>query len=217
MIGRAEYLRRWSALHGGYDPTASRLVGGWLSVSYLMARPLAAARVPPDVVTLLGGAGAAVAVWCAALGGRWALASAAAVVGSAVLDGLDGAVAVLTDRATRWGSVLDSVVDRVSDALLVTTFWLLGAPGTLAVVGGVAMGLHEYARARAAASGMPDIGLVTVGERPTRVIVTAAFLLGCGLHVDAAASWATAGAAAWAGLGSVGLGQLLVVVRRRLR
>jgi CDP-diacylglycerol--glycerol-3-phosphate 3-phosphatidyltransferase len=217
VIGRVEYLQRWSALHGGYDPAASRLVGGWLSVSYRLARPLAAARVPPDLVTLLGGAGAVAAVAFAAQGGRWALAAAAAVVVSAVLDGLDGAVAVLTDRASGWGSVLDSVVDRVCDALLVATFWLLGAPGPLVVLGGVAMGLHEYARARAAASGMPEIGLVTVAERPTRVAVTAAFLIGCGLHVDAAAAWATAGAAAWAGLGSVGLGQLLVVVRRRLR
>jgi len=54
-----------------------------------------------------------------------------------------------------------------------------------------------------------------VWERPTRVIVTAAFLLCAGLFADDV--WASLGAAAWVGLGVVGLGQLLIVVRRRLR
>jgi CDP-diacylglycerol--glycerol-3-phosphate 3-phosphatidyltransferase len=78
------------------------------------------------------------------------------------------------------------------------------------------MGLQEYARARAGNAGMTEIGVVTLWERPTRVIVTALFLLGAGIYLDAAAGWATAGAAAWATLGAVGLSQLLVVVRRRL-
>ncbi|HVN11926.1 MAG TPA: hypothetical protein VMT69_07520, partial [Kineosporiaceae bacterium] len=66
-------------------------------------------------------------------------------------------------------------------------------------------------------AGMPEIGVVTVSERPTRVIVSAMFLLGAGLYPAASATWATAGAAALTTLGVAGLGQLLVVVRRRLR
>jgi CDP-diacylglycerol--glycerol-3-phosphate 3-phosphatidyltransferase len=62
---------------------------------------------------------------------------------------------------------------------------------------------------------MSEVGVITVWERPTRVIVTAAFLLCAGLFADEV--WAGLGAAAWVGLGMVGLGQLLVVVRRRLR
>jgi CDP-diacylglycerol--glycerol-3-phosphate 3-phosphatidyltransferase len=213
---RAEYLAGWSALHGGYDPAASRLVDGWLTLTYVLARPLAAARVPPDLVTVLGGGVAAGAVALAALGGRWAAVAAAVVVVSGVVDNLDGAVAVLTGRASRWGSVLDSAVDRVADCCFVATFWVLGAPGGLVVAGGALMGLHEYVRARALAAGMSDVGTITVWERPTRVITTAMFLLGCGIHTGDAATWATAGAAAWIGLGVVGLGQLLVVVRRRL-
>jgi CDP-diacylglycerol--glycerol-3-phosphate 3-phosphatidyltransferase len=64
---------------------------------------------------------------------------------------------------------------------------------------------------------MPEVGVVTVSERPTRVIVTAMFLLGAGLYADAAAGWAAAGAGAWTTIGTVGLVQLLVAVRRKLR
>ena len=71
----------------------------------------------------------------------------------------------------------------------------------------------EAARARAGASGMSEVGVVTVWERPTRVIVTATFLGSAALLDD---PWPTLGAAAWVGLGVVGLAQLLVVVRRRL-
>ena len=49
------------------------------------------------------------------------------------------------------------------------------------------MFLQEYTRARAAAGGMAEIGVVTVWERPTRVIVTAMFVLGAGIYVSAAA------------------------------
>jgi len=82
---------------------------------------------------------------------------------------------------------------------------------------GALMGLQEYARARAGAAGMAEVGVITVWERPTRVVVTAMFLLGAGIYVGQGAAWATWGAWAWLGLGVVGLAQLLVVVRRRLR
>lgn len=213
---RPQYFDEWARLHGGYDPRGSRLVGGWLTLTYVLARPLALARFSPNVLTLIGGLVASTPIGLAALGSRWVLLASATVVVAGVLDNLDGAVAVLTGKSSRWGYVLDSLVDRLADALFVAVFWFLGAPGWVCVVGGALMGLHEYARARAVSGGLPDIGIVTVWERPTRVIVTAMFLLGAGLHVEQARSWATAGAAAWVGLGAVGLIQLLVVVRARL-
>jgi CDP-diacylglycerol--glycerol-3-phosphate 3-phosphatidyltransferase len=79
------------------------------------------------------------------------------------------------------------------------------------------MGMQEYVRARAAQAGMTDIGVVTVWERPTRVIVTAMFLLGAAIHPDAAASWVSGGSVAWALLGLVGCTQVVVAVRRRLQ
>ncbi len=213
---RQEYFVRWAGLHGDYDPSASRLVGGWLSVVYVSARPMASLRVPPDVVTLLGLVVSALVVWLAALGGRWVLAAVFVVVVSGLVDGLDGAVAILTDRVTRWGYVLDSVVDRCSDGLYLVALWLVGAPAWMCVAGGAVAVLLEYTRARAGAGGMSEVGVVTVAERPTRVIITAAFLLGAGLYVSDASQWATAGAGAWLVVSVFGFGQLLIVVRRRL-
>ena len=213
---RAEYFDRWAALHGGFDPHGSFLVGHWLGWTHTVARPLVIARVAPGLITLAGLWASVAVVGLTWLGGRWVLAAGVAVVASALLDNLDGAVAVMTGRATRWGSVLDSVSDRVCDGLYLTALWVLGAPGWCCVLGGTLMGLHEYTRARTAAVGMSEIGVVTVWERPTRVIVTAAFLGCAGAHRGGDEVWATLAAAAWVGLGVVGLGQLLIVVRRRL-
>lgn len=214
MLTRDAYLDAWADLHGGYDPRSNRLVGGWLSLTYVVSRPLAARGLAPDLVTVLGVLVSAVAAALAAPGGRWLLLAALVVVLSGLLDNVDGAVAVLTDRSTRWGFVLDSVADRCSDLAYVVALWLAGAPGELCAAGGALMLLQEYARARAAAGGMTEVGVVTVWERPTRVIVTAAFLGSAGLLDDSV--WANLGAAAWVGLGAVGVGQLLVVVHRKL-
>lgn len=216
VLDRDAYFDRWAQLHGGYDPRSSILSRAWLTVAYTLARPLARMRVPPDLVTLTGALVAGLAVYLCWLGGRWVVAAAVVVALSGVLDNVDGAVAVMTSRTTRWGFVLDSVVDRLCDGLYLVALWLAGAPVWLCVVAGALMGLQEYTRARAGNAGMDEIGIVTVWERPTRVIVTAMFLLGAGIHVSSASAWATAGAAAWAGLGVVGLAQLVVAVRRSL-
>lgn len=168
-------------------------------------------------MTLLGLAVALAALAPAAGGGRWPVLAGVVVAVSAVLDNVDGAVALLTGRATRRGFVLDSACDRIADAGYVGALALAGAPGWLAVTGGAIAWWHEYVRARAAVAGMPDVGVVTVSERPTRVIVTAMFLLGCGMYPSASAAWATAGGAAWVTLGVVGAVQLIVTVARRLR
>ena len=220
-MGREDYLDGWQKLHGGYDPRGNALVRGWLSGAYVVARPFAAAGLSPDLVTALGLGVSALALIPAAAGGGWLLIAAAVVVLSALLDNVDGAVAVLTGRSTAWGQVLDSGVDRLSDLVFLGALYLagqadggaLGAPGLPCLVGGTLMLLQEYVRAKATAAGMTDVGVVTVWERPTRVIVTAAFL-GSGAFLGD--PWPVLGAWAWAGLGVVGLVQLGVVVRRRL-
>lgn len=214
-LDREAYLDRWAELHGT-DPRASALVHGWLRIAHAAGRPLAG-RVPADLLTAAGLLVAAAVVPLAAAGGRWPLLAVPVVVLSGLVDSLDGAVAVMTGRESRWGGLLDSVTDRLSDAAYGVALWLLGAPVWLAVT---AMGLAfllEYVRARAGALGLADVGVVTVGERPTRVVVTAMFCLAAGLHPAAAATWATLGALALGGASLVGLAQLLPVVRRRLR
>lgn len=213
---RAAYLDRWQELHAGYDPRTSPLVHGWLTVVHAVAKPFARLGVPPDVVTLLGLVVSGVVVWLAALGGRWVLLAAVVAGLSGLVDSLDGAVAVMTDRTTRFGAVLDSVVDRGSDVLYLLALWFVGAPTWACVLAGVLVMTQEYARARATAVGMDDIGVLTVGERPTRVIVVAMFLLAAGIYPSSAPLWASLGAYVSVGIAAISLVQLLVVVRRRL-
>ena len=212
-MDREGYLDGWQQLHGGYDPRSNVLVRGWLTGAYAVARPFAAARVPPDVVTVAGVLVSAAAIAPALAGGWWLLLAAAVVVLAGLLDNVDGAVAVLTGRASARGEVLDSVADRVGDLLFLGVLLAAGAPLSVCAAGGALMLLQEYLRARAAAAGMTDVGVVTVWERPTRVIVTAAFLASAALLGN---PWPTLAAWAWVGLGVVGLGQLALVVRRRL-
>lgn len=215
---REEHLRRWSAAHGG--ASASPLVRGWLDGVRRVASPLVAAGVSPSAVTalglLLGLAAVVPAAAQAASGGRWALLVPVLLGLAALLDGLDGAVAVLADRATRTGAVLDAACDRLADAAALAALWVLGAPVLPVLVALGAGQLHEYVRARAQAERMVGPGAVTVSERPTRVLVAAMFALGCGVYPHAAATWAGVGAWVAAAAALAGLVQLLVAVRREL-
>lgn len=213
---RASYLAAWSMLHGGLDVGSSTLVRGWLVVVYRLARPLARAGVAPALLTAWGVLAGILCVAVADLGGRWVLLAVIVVVLSGVLDGLDGAVAVLTDRTSRLGFVLDSVADRVVDGLYLAALWRVGAPAGACVAAGAAVGLLEYTRARAGAAGMREIGVVTAGERPTRVILTTATLLCAGMAVGPAGPIAAAGASAILIFSLVGLVQLVRVIRRYL-
>ena len=212
---RAEFARRWSALHGGADPQA-RFVRSYLHVVHACARPLVRAGVAPDVLTAAGLLLALCALAPAAAGGRWALLVPVLVALSALVDGLDGAVAVLAGRTSAGGAVVDGIADRLSDAAHVAVLWLLGAPGGLAVLAGSTGWLHEYVRARAGGAGMTGVATVTVGERPTRVVVVALSGLAAALQPSSPVPWAAVGAAALVAAGAVGLVQLVPAVRRSL-
>jgi phosphatidylglycerophosphate synthase len=209
-----EYFERWSQLHGEVPPVG--LVGAWLRLSYRLGRPLAALGVRPDAITLTGLGLAVLVLPAAAAGGRWPLLAVVTIVLAGLLDSLDGAVAVLSGRISGAGAVLDATCDRLADLCFVAALWLAGAPAGWCVVGGVVALLHEQVRASARAAGMTEVGVVTVSERPTRVIITAAFLLSAGLYPGWGQGWATIGAIAWVGVGIIGFVQLSVVVRRRL-
>jgi len=213
-MDRATYQQQWSTLHGGARPTG--IVGGWLALVHVVASPLARLRVPPDVVTLIGLAIACASPLLASRGGAGVLAAALIVALSGLIDSLDGAVAVMSGRTSRWGAVLDAVADRISDAAFVAALWVVGAPAGLCLAALLLCWLQEYARARAGAAGLAEVGVLTVNERPTRVVVVVMFLLASAARPEDDPGWATLGAGALVGLGVIGLVQLLVVVRRRL-
>jgi CDP-diacylglycerol--glycerol-3-phosphate 3-phosphatidyltransferase len=216
------YARQWSALHGGYDPrTAGVPVRGWLRLSYVVARSLAARGVRPSAVTSAGVVVAAAVPVVAAFGASWGPVGALLVLLGAVADSADGALAVVADRETPLGRVYDSVADRVSEAAWLVALFLLGAPGWLAAACLCLTWLHEYVRARATVAGMTGIGAVTVAERPTRVLLALFGLLAAGvaapLAPDHTGTAATVTAAVWAALGTAGLVHLSVAVVRELR
>jgi phosphatidylglycerophosphate synthase len=216
VLSRDEYLAAWSGWHGGTDPAASRLVRGWLSAAYALARPLAG--LPPVAATAAGLAVAAAAVVPAAVGGPWLVLAGVLVGVSAVLDSLDGALAITTGRASRRGYVLDSAVDRLSEAAFAAALWVAGAPGWLAAAFGALCWLPDYLRARAGQAGVAETGDISVWERPTRVLMTGFTLGGAGVlsGLGVTDGVVTTGTAVGCLLGVVGVVQLGTSLRRAL-
>jgi len=217
FASRDEYFTAWSRWHGGSDPADSRLVTGWLTMAYTLARPLAG--LPPIVATAVGLLVALAAVGPALAGGWWLVAAGLLIGFSGLLDSLDGALAIAGGRASRRGYVLDSAVDRLTEVAYSVALWVAGAPGWLAVAFGALCWLPDYLRARAGQAGVAETGAISVWERPTRVAMA-------GFTVGTAGLWAaaqpvppivvTCGAAVGSLLGLVGTAQLGVQLRRAL-
>jgi archaetidylinositol phosphate synthase len=188
-----EHVRDWADLHQADVPRG--LVGGWLRGAAAVARPLARAGVSPNLVTIVA---LAVALAAVPLAGLTPAAACVAVTLSGLLDSLDGAVAVQAGRTTKVGFLLDSALDRIADAAFPAALAIAANGGTngiaagagawLAVAATAAAWWLEYVRARGSLAGVAGKPLITPGERPTRIILTA---VGLGLPVLAtAALWA---------------------------
>jgi len=208
-------------LHGGFDPRlASPLVRAWQRLAYRTAHSLATIGVAPGAVTLAGLICSLAVPLVVLPRGLWLLAGAVLVVLSAIADSADGGVAIIAGRTSRLGSFFDPMADRVGEAAWLVALYLLGAPGPLVVACGAMAWLHEYARARAALSGMPGLGAVTAAERPFRVIVVAASLALGGALWDVSTRLApgiiTVALAVWLVLGLLGGSRLLGAIRRAL-
>lgn len=144
-----------------------------------LARGLLRRGVRPDAVTLVGTGG--VVAGALAFYPRGDFFWGSLVVTCFVLaDVVDGTMARLSGRSTRWGAFLDSSLDRVGDAAvfggLVLWYAGRGADPVLAavalwcLVGGA---LTSYVKARAEGLGATcEVGLAERAERLTLVLVT---------------------------------------------
>lgn len=179
------------------------------------ARLLLRIGLSPDAVTLIGTACVAAAALVFYPRGDFFIGT---VVVTAFIfsDVVDGTMARLTGRTSKWGAFLDSTLDRVADGAIFgglayrfaivhdTTMFVLS------LVCLVAGALVSYARARAEAVGFDaNVGIVERGERLVGSLV-ATGLAGLGVpYVQAIALWAIA-------IGSVvTLGQRMLAVRRQ--
>lgn len=193
-----DVLAEWSQAHGGYDVSRSLLVRNWLRAMTWMARPMVARGVPADAVTAAGVAAAVVAARSARR------PAAALVLLSAVLDGLDGAVARQRGSTGARGVVVDRAADRVADVLFPVALRRAGCPRRLAVAAGAASVAFEALRDARRAAGRHDIGAVTVAERPFRVVAVSVGLV----------TSPVAGAVTIVVMSGVGAWQLVVVDRQ---
>jgi archaetidylinositol phosphate synthase len=169
-ISEREFKERWSQLHGGADTEG--VVGGWLSFSYQVARVCVALRISPNVLTFLG-LGTAIAMGLS----TYAAIALLLLVISLFFDGIDGSVAILRGSESKWGELLDSLADRISEAFWLYMGWRLGIPAWVVLTMWTIASTQEYARARLASLGHREIGVVTPTERPVRAIFMAFALL----------------------------------------
>ncbi len=148
-------------------------------VNRIPAELVAKTGISPNIVTTLGLLVALVTAWVLStghffLGGFLVLVSGA-------FDMLDGAVARISGKSTRFGAILDSTFDRLSEAALflglLAYYANQGSFQEVVLVGAALVGsmLTSYVRARAEGLGLKcEVGFFT---RPERVILLAIGLI----------------------------------------
>jgi phosphatidylglycerophosphate synthase len=156
-----EFFSTWSGLHG--DAKVSGIVKGWLSISYLIVKPISRIKITPNILTMLGLFFGlllfinAKTFWAPGL-----------LVLSLICDGIDGSLAIITKKSTKWGAILDSVVDRLTEIFWVLALYKIGVDLRFLILVLLTASLQEYVRARSTGLGVSEVGIVTFAERPVR-------------------------------------------------
>jgi phosphatidylglycerophosphate synthase len=156
-----EFFLTWSKLHG--DAKVSGIVKGWLSISFTVSKALAKMRVTPNALTILGLVFGILlymnsnAIWAPLI-----------LIISLICDGVDGSLAIITRQSSKWGALLDSVVDRLTEVFWVLALYSLGVDSKILITVLILALTQEYLRARAGGVGLKQVGVVTVAERPVR-------------------------------------------------
>jgi len=161
MLSKDEFKAKWSSLHS--DAETKGIVGAWLNISYRFGLICTLLRISPNSLTMLGLLGAVATAVTAET--AWAILF---LVFSLFCDGIDGSVAIFQHRESKFGATLDSVVDRISEALWFYALYAIGVPVWIPITLWSVAAFQEYARAKLVSLGVSDIGVVTPAERPVR-------------------------------------------------
>lgn len=149
-------------------------------ISEPVARFLMKTKVTPNILTLTGFLlNVVVAVL---VGYQFLLAAGLVLLFSGLFDMLDGALARATGKTSKSGAILDSVLDRYSEAAVLIgliVYYIYASPSNLGVIlvfiTLIGSMMVSYTRARAGALGIDcKVGFFT---RPERVILLAAGLI----------------------------------------
>ena len=160
-MNKSDFLSTWSKIHG--DAQVTGIVKGWLNISYFITKPLVKIRISPNGLTIFGLVFGVLlylnsqSVWAPIL-----------LVLSLICDGLDGSLAIITEKSSKWGAILDSVIDRLTEVFWVLALYSLGINLNLLIAVFILSTVQEYLRARAGGVGVVEVGFVTYAERPVR-------------------------------------------------
>jgi phosphatidylglycerophosphate synthase len=172
-----EFFLAWSKLHG--DAKVSGIVKSWLSISFPVSKALAKMRVTPNALTILGLVFGILlymnsnAIWAPLI-----------LVISLICDGVDGSLAIITRQSSKWGALLDSVVDRLTEVFWVLALYSLGVDSKILITVLILASTQEYLRARAGGVGLKQVGVVTVAERPVRASFIFVALIAFNLNLE---------------------------------
>jgi archaetidylinositol phosphate synthase len=166
---------------------SSRLKKRFEAIVATSVRPLVKAGVTPNTITLMG---FLISFASASCYYSWRVspillpAAALLVLLSGLFDAIDGVVARVGGKITRFGGFLDSVSDRYSDALVLAGVTLGGLCnpiiGFAALIGSL---MVSYTRSRAESEGVKMAG-VGLAERAERMIILAIVTLLAILWLD---------------------------------
>ena len=207
-----DYEAAWSSLHGQAQPT--RMIRLWLRIMYIVTTPLL--KVSPNVITTGGGVFAFALMYIATVPSLyWFVALGIFLLG--LFDGFDGVIAVRTGKVSNWGAFLDAFVDRIVDTAIAVALIAAGASLPVVLVALTMTLILEYMRARAASVGFKLIGIITVCEKPTRIILGVIGFTAVSLDTGHVSTFMTITASVWCGLALLAVAQLFAVYRRELR
>ncbi len=160
-----------------HRPTLTDLARKWLSwLLEPLARLIIRTGISPNLLTVIG--------FVLTVGVAYVLATGHLQIGGVLLivagtfDALDGTVARLADRKSRFGAFLDSTVDRLSEAVLFLGLLVYytrqgGRPESFLIYATIVGSLMvSYARARAESLGIEcKRGILTRFERTVVLVV----------------------------------------------
>jgi phosphatidylglycerophosphate synthase len=163
-MSQAEFFIAWSKLHG--DAQITGIVKLWLQISFTLVKPLSYLKITPNSLSI-SGLVFGIFLYLNAQD-SWAVLL---LIASLICDGIDGSLAIITNKASKWGAALDSILDRTTEVFWALAFISIGADERLVIAALVFASAQEYLRARAGGLGLTEVGVVSICERPVRASI----------------------------------------------
>ncbi|CAB4549403.1 unannotated protein [freshwater metagenome] len=176
-MNQSEFFAKWSKLHG--DATISGIVKGWLRISFILVKPIAKLKITPNMLSTFGLFFGVLLFFNAE--NNWAILL---LITSLICDGVDGSLAIVTNKESKWGAAVDSIFDRLTEVFWALTFIAIGANQNVVMAAVLLAAVQEYLRARAAGLGLAEVGVVTIAERPVRAAILFVALVAAVLDLE---------------------------------